>query len=44
MIGRVIQSGAKRVELTAPVFASVASGEIAVNNLKTVNYGGLEDE
>lgn len=44
LIGRIIQAGAKRVELTSPVFTSVASGEIAVNNLKTVNYGGLEDE
>lgn len=44
LIGCVIQAGAKRVELTAPVFASLASGEIVVNHLKTVNYGGLEDE
>lgn len=49
---RVMSAGAKRVEVTAPVFTKVKSGdksdgyivEIAINSGKTVTYGGLEDE
>ena len=52
LIRRVMEAGAKRVEVTKPVYTKVKNGsasdgyavEIAVNNGKKVTYGGMEDE
>lgn len=44
LIRRVVAAGAKRVEVTAPEFTSIAETEVAQLNQKTVNYGGLEDD
>ena len=44
LIKRVVAAGAKRVEVTAPEFTTIAETEVAQVNTKTVNYGGLEDD
>lgn len=52
LIRRVMEAGAKRVVVTAPVYTAVKNGseadayavEIAVLGSKTVTYGGIEDE
>ena len=44
LVKRVVAAGAKRVEVTSPVFTTVAETEVAQNSGKTVNYGGLEDD
>lgn len=49
---RIMQAGAKRVEVRSPVFAHVKNGteedsyevELAVNQTKSITYGGYEDE
>jgi phage-related baseplate assembly protein len=38
----VIGAGAKRVEITSPVFTSVVSSAIAVVQTVTINFGGIE--
>lgn len=40
----VIQAGAKRLQITAPVFAVVPAGSVASLELTSVTYGGLEDD
>ncbi len=52
LIKRVMDAGAKRVEVVSPVFTKVKNGsktdnyivEVAIANNSTVNYGGIEDE
>ena len=44
LIKRVVAAGAKRVEVTAPIFTSVQDAEVAQCSGQTVNYGGLEDD
>lgn len=52
LIAMVMAAGAKRVDVTAPVFKHVSDGskedgysvELAVNGSKSVNNGGVEDE
>lgn len=41
---RIVAAGAKRVELTEPVFTAVEETEVAQCSGQTVNYGGLEDD
>ncbi len=44
LIRRVINAGAKRVELTSPVFAAVDEKSTAKLSDSSVTYGGLEDD
>lgn len=44
LIGRMIQAGAKRVELREPLFTSVQAIGVAVENTVSVQYGGMEDD
>lgn len=44
LITRIVQAGAKRVEVTLPINTVVGPSGLAVNRNKTVNFGGLEDE
>ena len=43
LIHKIIAAGAKRVELTEPVFTTVQSGEVAAENTVALTLGGLED-
>lgn len=44
LVHRIKSAGAKRVELTSPVFATVNSQSVAKLNSMAVTYGGLEDD
>lgn len=44
LIHRVLEAGAKRAEVTAPVFTALTDTQVAKALNVTVNYGGLEDE
>ncbi len=44
LIKRVILAGAKRVELTTPVYAAVNDYEVSNCTEKTLNFGGVEDD
>lgn len=44
LIQKMVAAGAKRVEVTAPVFTKVENTAVAVQNTVTVKYGGVEDE
>ncbi|MBE3586577.1 MAG: baseplate J/gp47 family protein [Thermoanaerobacter sp.] len=44
LITRVKNAGAKRVTVTAPVYQQLEPYQVAVENLVTVTYGGLEDD
>lgn len=44
LIRRVMAAGAKRVEVTSPVFTTVSNVEVAQIENQAVNYGGLEDD
>lgn len=41
---RIVDAGAKRVTITAPVFTVLAAGAVAVPTSQTVSFGGIEDE
>ena len=41
---RIIEAGAKRVEITSPAFTTVASDTVARIGQKAVTYGGLEND
>ena len=41
---RIIEAGAKRVEITSPVFTTVEPNTVARIGQKTVTYGGLEND
>lgn len=43
LIKSIINAGAKRVSITAPVYTNIEKYQLAVNNSLTVTYGGLED-
>lgn len=40
----LVKAGAKRAEITAPLYGAVADTEVAICNSKNIIYGGLEDE
>lgn len=44
LIARVIQAGAKRIEIVEPVFAKLEKNQVAVAENVSVTYGGLEDD
>lgn len=44
LISDCIQAGAKRVEITSPLFTKIDSGHVAVLNTKNVVFGGVEDD
>ena len=44
LIRRVMDAGAKRVEVVAPVYTAVATDKVAISGTETVSYGGLEEE
>lgn len=44
LIKRVMAAGAKRVEVTSPVFTAVSDTEVAQIEDHLVNYGGLEND
>lgn len=44
LIHRIREAGAKRVELTSPVFAVVNDQSVSKLNSMSVSYGGLEDD
>lgn len=44
LISRIIQAGAKRVEVNAPKFTPIQETEVAIAGNLTITYGGLEDE
>lgn len=44
LIKRVIEAGAKRVELTYPLYQKIAASSVAVLGTKSVTYGGIEDD
>lgn len=45
LVAQIINAGAKRVDITSPVYTTVADTAIAIlNGTATVTYGGLEDE
>lgn len=43
LIRKVMEAGAKRVEVTAPAYTRVAPTSVAVMGAETVSYGGLEE-
>lgn len=44
LIGKMINAGAKRVEIETPIFSIVDDKSVAVLENKTVQYGGLEND
>jgi phage-related baseplate assembly protein len=44
LITRIVQAGAKRVDIALPKTTVVGPNGLAVNVSKTINFGGLEDE
>lgn len=44
LIYKIRRAGAKRVEVTAPVFTTISNIEVASEGTININYGGLEDE
>lgn len=41
---RIINAGAKRVVLTAPVFTTLTTTQVAALGTKSMTYGGIEDD
>lgn len=44
LVKRMVEAGAKRVEITSPVFTTVSNLSIPQIGSKTVSYGGVEDD
>lgn len=44
LIQRIMEAGAKRVEVTSPVYTKVEPGHVAHFTTQTVTYGGVEDD
>ena len=44
LVTKIRLAGAKRVDIVSPFYTSVNSSSVAVSDIKTVIYGGLEDE
>ncbi|ADE57228.1 baseplate assembly protein [Aminobacterium colombiense] len=43
LIKRVMDAGAKRVEVSNPIYTALEAWQVAKENSVTINYGGLED-
>ena len=43
LIARAVKAGAKRVEITAPVYTPIDQHQVAIAGNVTINYGGLEN-
>jgi len=43
LVRKVMQAGAKRVEVTSPVYTDLNDTQVAVEGSISVTYGGLED-
>lgn len=43
LVKRIMQAGAKRVEVTSPVYTNLSNTQVAVEGTITSTYGGLED-
>jgi phage-related baseplate assembly protein len=43
LIRRIMEAGAKRVEVTSPVYTPVNTTSVAVAGTETISYGGLEE-
>lgn len=43
LIARVVNAGAKRLSVVAPVFTTVEAYQVAISGTVTVTYGGLEN-
>lgn len=44
LVTKIRLAGAKRAVINSPVYTSISSTSVAVAEVKTVTYGGLEDE
>lgn len=44
LVTKIRLAGAKRVEVVSPIYTAINSTAVAVANVKTITYGGLEDE
>jgi phage-related baseplate assembly protein len=44
LLSRIMQAGAKRAVITAPIFTSLTSTQVATEGTIAVTYGGLEDD
>lgn len=44
LIKRIVEAGAKRVEISSPVFTAVPPDTVARIGQKTLTYGGLEND
>lgn len=44
LVKRMVEAGAKRAEITSPVFTTVSNLSIPQIGSKTVSYGGVEDD
>lgn len=44
LIARIKNAGAKRAEVTLPIYKKLEAYQVAKENIVTVNYGGLEDD
>ncbi|WP_121614800.1 baseplate assembly protein [Virgibacillus halodenitrificans] len=44
LVSKIQLAGAKRVTVTAPIYTPVSDDSVAIVDIKTVTYGGLEDE
>ena len=44
LIQNMVSAGAKRVEVTSPIYQVIGSTGIAQLSAKTVTYGGIEDD
>lgn len=44
LIARVMAAGAKRVNISSPVFTAITPAQVAIVGTITVTYGGLEDD
>lgn len=44
LISACIEAGAKRVEIRSPIFTSIDNSSVSQLNLKTIVFGGIEDD
>lgn len=44
LISKMVEAGAKRVEVTAPIFTKIDDTSVAILEEKTVLYGGIESD
>lgn len=43
LTARMVQAGAKRVQITTPIYTALTQTQVAIAGVVSVNYGGLED-